>query len=438
MPTSGRSTDLVARAEQVIPGGINSTSRTQLLETRGGDPVCIDRADGARLVDVNGNEYVDYLNAWGPVFLGHSDEDVNTAVTEAMEQRDLTGVSTSELEVQAAEAVLNNFEYADKVQFGTTGSEVVTHAIRAARAITGRTKIIKFQGHYHGWYDPVALNYLSKPENLDSRDPISTGIPPASQADTLVLPFNDPAAVKETVADNEGEIAAILLEPVAHDMGCIPPVDGYLQELRRICDENGILLVFDEIITAFRHTMGGVQDIEKVAPDFTTLAKALANGYQVSALAGKDEYMDRFTTARRGGGVYFAGTYNAHTSAMAAVVETIRQMEERDVHDRIDEVRTRIVDALEDHCEDLGLDTRIRAYGGVFGTYFGGGRMRNYRELLEFDAEMFEAYRWNMFERGVLMVPKFPRANFLNASLTDEQVRTTTEAAAESLRSVGR
>ena len=430
------SAELVERAKRVTPGGINSTSRTQMMQDRDGNPVCFDRASGAEIWDMSGTKYVDYNNAWGPIILGHCDEAVDAAAREASSRRDMVGMSTSELEVQAAELVVDRVPSADKVQFGTTGSEVVAHAIRAARAATGREKIIKFQGNYHGWYDPVALNYISKPENVGQHDPITTGLLPEATEETIVLPYNDLDAVEAAFAEHEGEIAGVILEPVAHDMGCIPPVDGFLQGLRDVTADHGALLIFDEIITGFRHAMGGVQAREGVEPDLTTMAKAVANGYPVSLLCGKDEYMRQFEPATRGKSVYFAGTYNAHTAGMAAVVETITQLEERGVHDRFEAMRSEITAALRDHLTDAGAEGFVQEYGGIFSTYFGEGPVTCYRDLLDLDAERFTEYRWEMIERGILMVSLFPRANLLNASLTDEHVRETIEAAGEAIHAV--
>ncbi|WP_255197617.1 aspartate aminotransferase family protein [Halorarius litoreus] len=427
---------LIERAKRVTPGGINSTSRTQMMEDRQGNPVCFEEASGAELVDRSGNRYVDYNNGWGPIILGHCDPDVNEAVAQATAKRDIVGMSTSELEVRAAELVAERVPSADKVQFGTTGSEVVAHAIRTARAVTGREKIIKFQGNYHGWYDPVALNYISEPENLGQHDLITTGMLPEATEETIVLPYNDLAAVEAAFEEHGDDIAGVILEPVAHDMGCVPPVDGYLQGLRDVTDDHGALLIFDEIITGFRHGMGGVQEREGVEPDLTTMAKAVANGYPVSLLCGKDEYMRQFGPGARGGSVYFAGTYNAHTGGMAAVVETITQLEERNVHERFEEVRTTLTDAIRDHLADAGVEGFVQEYGGVFATYFGEGPVTKYRDLLDLDDEKFTEYRWEMIDRGILMVSKFPRANLLNASLTDEQVQETIDAAGEAIRAV--
>jgi glutamate-1-semialdehyde 2,1-aminomutase len=428
--------ELIERAKRVTPGGINSSSRTQMMEDRDGNPVCFERAQGAELVDMSGDRYVDYNNAWGPIILGHCDEAVDAAVREATEKRDLVGMSTSELEVRAAELVHERVPSAEKVQFGTTGSEVVAHAIRTTRAVTGREKIIKFQGNYHGWYDPVALNYISERGKLGEHDVITTGLLPEATEETIILPYNDLDAVERAFEEHAGDIAGVILEPVAHDMGCVPPVDGYLQGLRDLTTDHGALLVFDEVITGFRHGMGGVQEREGIVPDLTTMAKAVANGYPVSLLCGKDEYMRQFGPGTRGESVYFAGTYNASTAGMAAVVETIHQLEARNVHDRFEEVRSTLAGAIRDHLEDAGVEGFVQEYGGVFVTYFGEGPITTYRDLLDLDDERFTDYRWEMIERGILMVSKFPRANLLNASLTDEHVQETIEAAGESIRAV--
>jgi glutamate-1-semialdehyde 2,1-aminomutase len=348
----------------------------------------------------------------------------------------MVGMSTSELEVRAAEMIAERVPSAEKVQFGTTGSEVVAHAIRTARAVTDREKIIKFQGNYHGWYDPVALNYISERKNLGQHDVITTGLLPEATEKTIVLPYNDIDAVQAAFEEHEDKIAGVILEPVAHDMGCVPPVDGYLQGLRDITEEHGALLIFGEIITGFRHSMGGVQEREGVDPDLTTMAKAVANGYPVSLLCGKDKYMQEFGAGERGGNVYFAGTYNAHTGGMAAVVETITHLEERNVHDRFDEVRSTLAGVIRDHMEDAGVEGFVQEYGGIFATYFGEGPITNYRDLLDLDDETFTEYRWEMIDRGVLMVSKFPRANLLNASLTDEHVQETIETAGEAIREI--
>lgn len=427
---------LLERARRVTPGGINSSARAQLMTDRTGDPICFERASGAELYEADGTRYVDYLNAWGPIVLGHCDPTVTNAVTSALETRDLTGVSTSELEVEAAELVVDRVPSADKVQFGLTGSEVVAHAIRAARAQTGRRKIVKFQGNYHGWYDPVALNYLSRREDVGDHDVFTSGLLFEATSETIVVPYNDLDAVEAVFAEHGDEIAAVILEPVAHDMGCVPPVDGFLQGLRDVTAKYGSVLIFDEIVTGARHGIGGVQARSGVTPDLTTMSKAVANGHPVSLLCGTDEYMAEFDLQNQGDSVYFAGTYNGHAGGMAAVVETIRALEARDVQGRFDEIRGRLVPAVRDHIEDAGVDAFVTEYGGAYSTYFGEGPLRNYQDVLDLDIERFVEYRWELVDRGILMVPMFPRAALLNASLSEDHVTETIEAAGEAIRVV--
>ena len=427
---------LLQRAKRVTPGGINSSARAQLMTDSDGDPICFDRARGAELHDIEGTRYIDYLNAWGPIVLGHCDPIVNDAVASAIESLDLTGLSTSKLEVRAAELVQDRVPCADKVQFGVTGSEVVAHAIRLARAHTGRRKVVKFQGNYHGWYDPVALNYLSRRDAVGEQDVFTRGLLDEATAETIVLPYNDLDAIEATFDENGDEIACVILEPVAHDMGCVPPADGFLEGLRAVTATYGSVLIFDEIVTGGRHGIQGVQGREGVTPDLTTMSKAVANGHPVSLLCGTDEYMTEFDLEDQGESVYFAGTYNGHTGGMAAVVETITQLEDREVQSRFDEVRGRIVPAVRDHIEDTGADAFVTEYGGAYSTYFGDEPLRDYRDVLDLDIERFVEYRWELVDRGILMVPMFPRAAMLNASLTDDHVTETIEAAGEAMRTV--
>ena len=431
-----KSAELLERAKEVIPRGINSSGRMQLMENRDGEPVCFEKASGAELVDMEGNEYIDYINAWGPIILGHCHEEVDRAVAEASKKRDIIGGSTSELEVKAAELVVEHVPSAEMVQFGTTGSEVVAHAVRTARGRTRRRKIIKFEGNYHGWYDPIATNYMTTEKYLGKKFPMTTGLLSEATEETIILPYNDIDAVRQTFEDHPDEIAGVIVEPVAHNIGCVPPVDGFLEGLREVTEEYGAMLIFDEVITGFRHGMGGVQGREGVTPDLTTMAKAVGNGYPVSLLCGPEEYMQEYNQFRDKPSVYFAGTYNAHTASMAAVVETLRQLDEQDVHTRLENIRIEMANGIRDHLEDADVDGFIKEYGTVFGTYFGDGPVNRYEDLLELDKERFLEYNWEMFDRGILMPPKFPRANLLNASLTEQHVEKTIEAAGEAIDAI--
>lgn len=419
---------LMERACESIPGGVSSYART--FER----PISFDHGTGSHVYDLDGTEYVDYLTAWGAISLGHCHDKVNQTVSEVLSRQDLYGMGTTDLEVEVAEMIRSRVSGAEQLLFGVTGSEVVARAITLARAVTGRTKIIKFQGCYHGWYDPIAMNHLSDPELVGNRDPFSAGLLPASIEETIVLPYNDLEAVANTLEKHQDEIAAIILEPIAHNMGCVLPKDGFLEGLRDLCTDHGTLLIFDEIITGFRHGMGGVQDLENVIPDLTTLGKGIANGYPMSVLAGRTEYMQQFTTA--GGDVAFGGTYNAHASALGAAKATLEYLERENAHETMTDQSQRIAEGIRDHIEELGLTAHVKQYGSTFLTYFADPPIEDYSDVLRADEAAYREYRWEMVDRGILMVPKNVRRNYLTASHTEQDVRKTIDAAGEALRTV--
>lgn len=423
------SQQLTNRSEKTIPGGVSSYAR------KFDRPLNFDRGQGSKVYGIDGTEYVDYLQAWGAIILGHCHGQVNKRVKEVLSEQDLYGMGTTELEVEVAETISDHVPSAERVLFGVTGSEVVARAITLARAVTGRRKIIKFQGHYHGWYDPVAMNHLTEQDKLGSKDTFTKGLIPEVVDETIVLPFNDVQALEQAFEDHHDEIAGVILEPIAHNMGCVTPKDGYLEALRRITDENGSLLIFDEIITGFRHDMGGVQSLEGVTPDLTTLGKSIANGYPMSVLCGKQEYMERFHT-KKDGDVAFGGTYNSHAASLAAASETMRLLEDLDFHPKATEQSEEISAALSDLIEDIGIDAHVRNFGPVFLTYFADPPIEDYEDTFRHNTEQYMAYRWEMVERGVLMVPKNVRRNYLTASHTDEDVRKTIEAAEEAFKAV--
>lgn len=425
---SQRSLQLSERAKESIPGGVNSYARKFDRD------INWESGDGSKIVDVDGNEYVDYLQAWGAIVLGHCDEEVNAAVANAEAEQDLYGYGTTELEVKVAEGIKDVVPSAEKVLFGVTGSEVTAHAVRLARGVTDRRKIIKFQGHYHGWYDSLAMNHLTDPDELGTRDTFTEGLLDEIVEETLVLPYNDTEAVREAFEDHEGEIAGVILEPIAHNMGCVVPHDGFLEDLREITNDHGSLLIFDEIITGFRHNLGGAQKLEGVTPDLTTMGKSVANGYPMSILCGKAEYMDQLAPA--GGPVAFGGTYNAHAGSLAAANKTMELLEERNFHDEAIAYRDRVCDALEDIIEDVGITATIEKYGTVWLTYFQEESPRDYTDVLDNDVETYMDYRWGMVDEGVMMVPKNARRNYITEAHDEEDAHKTVEAAEDVLRSL--
>lgn len=430
-----RSRELLEKARQVAPGGIHSGAR------KFHEPVCWDHGKGSKVFDLDGNEFLDYICGWGAIVHGHCDEELNAAVKDALDQYDLYGVGTTELEYEATKAVKDRVPSADRVLFGVAGSEVTAHAARLARAVTGCRKIIKFQGHYNGWYDSYAMNHETDEEELGTHDPFTAGILPEVIQETIVLPYNDLAAVEAAVEAHGDDIAAVILEPIAHNMGCILPEDGFLEGLRDITEANDILLIFDEVITGFRHDVGGVQKQLGVTPDLTTMGKAAANGYPASILCGKEEYMEQFKmhggtmTGEEPGTVMFGGTFNAQAASVAAIKHCIELIESRNLHDHTKRMCDIVVNGMEDILEDLGITATVKRYGGVWITYFTDGQLTNWRDVLQQDQERFEAFRKGMVDRGFLMTPMI-RRNYISGSHTEEDMRRTVEAAEDTLRDI--
>src|SRR3954470_6101068 len=306
--------DLAARAAAVIPGGVNSGQR----RVPGLEELVIAATSGATFTDGDGNTYTDYHAAFGPPLLGHNDPDVDAAVAATARSVGLMGVGVSEVEVELAERICELVPSAERVLLTETGSEATFHALRVARAATGRRHVIKFQGCYHGWHDSVAMNVISLRENVGRKDPLSKGVLPEVIDATIVCRFNDADEVERALADHD--VAAIIVEPIPHNIGAVLPRPGFLERLRELATKHGTVLIFDEVITGFRHALGGYQSICGVTPDLTTRATALGNGYPVAAVAGRADWMEHFATA--GGDVFFGGTFNGHPVGLAATLAT--------------------------------------------------------------------------------------------------------------------
>ncbi|MFI1577257.1 aspartate aminotransferase family protein [Embleya sp. NPDC020630] len=409
---------LPARALRVIPGGVNSGQR----RIPGLTDLIVTGTSGANFTDAEGRVYTDYHSAFGPPLLGHNDPDVQRAVAEAATRLDLTGVAVTEGEVTLAETLVELVPSVEKVLLTSTGSEATFHALRVARAVTGRRLIVKFQGCYHGWHDAVSLNVISSPEAVGAPDPISTGILPEVLAATLVLPFNDPAAVRAAFAEHGADIAAVILEPIPHNVGCLLPDAEFLTTLREQCTAHGSVLVFDEVITGFRHDLGGYQKIAGITPDLTTFGKAIANGAPVGALGGRADLMEQFST-RPGAPAFFAGTYNGHPWVVAAALETLRKLREEPVHEHVFRLGERVRTGLAQMYTRLGVPAVVTGYGSVFVTYFmAGGVPRSYDDLLANDANLFIGYRRRLLEHGVFELPLNLKRSHISYAHTDADV----------------
>jgi glutamate-1-semialdehyde 2,1-aminomutase len=427
-PANGRSAALAARAQELIPGGVSSSLRFM-------DPARVfTRARGSHIWDADGREYVDFHAGFGPIILGHADDRVRERATEIAKELDVVGAGSSELEIQLAEKIQEHVPSAERVLFSNSGSEATYHAIRVSRAATGRPLVVKFQGCYHGWHDYIAANVISHPDKVGTTDPISAGILPQALDWLVVLPFNDVEALETLMRERGHEIAAVILEPIIHTIGCVVPTDEFLAALRRTTQESGSVLIFDEVVTGFRHDLGGYQAISGIRPDLTTFAKAIANGYPLAVLCGRADLMNRFNT-RPDGTVMFGGTYNGHPTSLAAALATIEILEadDRAIHRRLFRLGETIRTSLEAIVDRLGLVAHPQSFGSVFVCYFTEGEVRSFDDALTSDAERYVAFHRGMTERGFLMLPLNLKRNHLMAAHSDEDVARMLQAAEDVL-----
>lgn len=426
-----RSAAIAERAARSIPGGVNTGMRA--LEPA----LAFARAQGQYLWDADGKKYLDFHAAFGPTLLGHADPEVGEAVARATETLDLVGVGVSEIETALAEKVVYHVPSAEKVLFCNSGSEATFHAIRLARAVTGRRVLVKFQGCYHGWHDYIAANVISAPDKVGQMDPISAGMPSQALEELVVLPFNDPAAFEEAARTIGDRLAAVILEPIIHTIGCVVATEEFLATLRRVTRELGAVLIFDEVVTGFRHHLGGYQAISGVTPDLTTMGKAIANGYPLAAVAGRAELMDRFNT-RIGGDVMFGGTFNGHPMAMAAAMATIERLEDSSIHRKLYRLGERMRAGLVDINQRLGLEAQPTSFGSVFVNYFTPMPVRSFDDALKNDAERYVRFHLGMIDRGFFMLPLNLKRNHISAAHTDEDIDRALEAAEDTLRELVR
>lgn len=424
----GANARLHEEAKRYTPGGLHTSIR--IIDP----PLCVRRARGAYLWDEDGKRYIDYHAAFAPIILGHCYPAVVERVAETIRETDLFGVSTTYLEFELSKKIVTHLPSVEQVLLCCTGSEATFHAIRLARAVTGRRKIIKFQGCYHGWHDYVLRNVISEPQFANKWDPGSAGMLHEAIENTLVCRFNSLEEVEWVVKNNPDQIAGIILEPIPHNVGCILPKREFLEGLRKICDREGMVLIFDEVITGFRHHIGGYQTICGVTPDVTTMGKAIANGFPIAAIGGKRKYMARFNT-RVGGDVFFSGTFNGHASCLAAALATIETLETGEVHKHIFRLGEKMRDGLKQIIRRHGYPCTVAGFGSVYTVYFMAERpIQNFDDLLANDKALYVYYRQELIKRGVFELPMNLKRNHLSFSHTDGDVDQTLEAAEHSLR----
>ena len=418
------STDLINRARVHIPGGVNSPVRA--FNGVGGDPVFFERAEGACLYDVDGRSYIDYVGSWGPMITGHAHPDIIAAVQEAA-GRGLSFGAPCPAEVEMAERLCATVPGMDMVRMVNSGTEATMSAIRVARAATQRDLVIKFEGCYHGHADSFLVKAGSGALTLGV--PNSPGVPSAIADLTVTLPFNDLEAVAACLAARGRDIAAIIVEPVAGNMNCIPPVDGYLAGLRSLCDEHGCLLIFDEVMTGFRVALAGAQGLFGITPDLSTFGKVIGGGMPVGAFGGKREYMEQVAPS---GPVYQAGTLSGNPVAMAAGLANLALISRPGFFDDLAARTTLLLDGIALAAADAGVALQTTQVGGMFGLFCTEAeRVVNFAEAGSCDVEAFKRFFHAMLDRGVYLAPSAFEAGFVSSAHSDEHIEATVAAARE-------
>jgi len=421
------SQELIQRARVHIPGGVNSPVRA--FNGVGGNPVFFDHALGACLYDVSGRSYIDYVGSWGPMIAGHSNPAVIAAVHAAV-NKGLSFGAPSAAEVIMAERLCELIDGMDMVRMVNSGTEATMSAIRVARAATGRDRILKFEGCYHGHADAFLVKAGSGALTLGV--PTSPGVPRACADLTLTLPYNDLEAVRACFAQQGDEIACLIVEPVAGNMNCIPPVDGYLQGLRDLCDQHGVLLIFDEVMTGFRVALGGAQALYGITPDLSTFGKVIGGGMPVGAFGGKREYMELVAPS---GPVYQAGTLSGNPVAMAAGLATLDQITVPGFYEALGEKTRMLTEGLQSEADFFGIPFTTTRVGGMFGLFFSKAeKIVNFEQSGAVDVKMFKRFFHAMLDGGVYLAPSAYEAGFVSSAHTEEHISATISAAREALR----
>ncbi len=423
--TQNRSRSLFEKASQLIPGGVNSPVRA--CRSVGADPLFIQRADGARIYDADDNAYIDYVGSWGPMILGHRHPAVIRALSEVLERGTSFGAPI-DLEIRLAELLIAAVPSLEKVRMVNSGTEATMSAIRLARAATGRDTVIKFDGCYHGHGDTLLVEAGSGVATLGI--PGSPGVPQAFVAHTLSLPYNDSESVKKVMAAQGEQIACVIVEPVAGNMGLVPPEPGFLETLRETTEQHGAVLIFDEVMTGFRVGPAGAQGLYGITPDLSCLAKIIGGGLPVGAYGGKQELMDQIAPE---GPVYQAGTLSGNPLAMSAGIATLTELTEPAIYEQLEQSAARLAEGLEKAAQDAGIPVCLNRVGSMMGLFFNQQPVKNFGDAKESDLARFSAYYKGMLEKGIYLAPSQFEAAFVSAAHTDADIDATIQAAAEVL-----
>lgn len=415
--------DLFARAQKLLPGGVNSPVRA--FRSVGGEPFFTERADGAYLWDVEGKRYTDYVGSWGPMIVGHN----HPAVREAVERAIRNGLSFGTpcaAEVTMAETIVSLIPSVDMVRMVNSGTEATMSAIRLARGATGRSKIVKFEGCYHGHGDSFLVKAGSGA--LTFGVPTSPGVPKASADLTLTLPYNDIDAARLLFSQEGKELAALIIEPVAGNMNCIPPKEGYLQALSELCKEHGVLLIFDEVMTGFRVALGGAQAYYGITPDLTCFGKIIGGGMPVGAYGGRRDLMEQIAPS---GPIYQAGTLSGNPVAMAAGLAMLQLIQAPGFYDDLTARTVRLTDGILAEARKAGVPFSVNRVGAMFGLFFTDETVDTYAKATTADVAAFNRFFHGMLERGVYLAPSAFEAGFVSSAHDDAVIAETIATAGE-------
>jgi glutamate-1-semialdehyde 2,1-aminomutase len=417
-----KSRKLFEEAKKILPGGVSSPVRAIKPH-----PFYTKKANGSKITDIDGNEYIDYVMGYGPLLLGHNHPSIKEAVTRQLDDGWLYGTPT-QLEVALAKEIIELYASIDMVRFVSTGTEATMGALRAARGFTGKNKIIKIEGGFHGAHDAVLVKAGSGATTLGTPD--SAGVPKDFTKNTLQVPYNDIGAMTEAIKAYEDDVAAVIMEPVLGNIGPILPKEGYLKEVRALTNENDVVLIFDEVITGFRLAMGGAQEYYGITPDMTTLGKILGGGFNIGVIGGNREIMEIISPA---GPVYQAGTFNGSPVSMTAGLAVISTLKKEKVHDRVNNAGDLLRSGLSDIIDDLGQDYSVSGIGSMFKVFF-GDMPYNYQEALKCDTNKFNAFFKKMLNDGIFLPPSQFETNFLSFAHSKNDIEKTIEAYQRNLK----